>query len=253
MRREFFEYLQDQSEPHSEGENEEPEITSRKEILEPDHLSHSEPSKRSEHSSPNYYPDSTESYSDTPLDEEAIDQFMNEAPPKTEENTFEKTLTNMRLAFGSEKHIRENSVKTLERIDQSQKDSGSGEKTEDKSSVFEKNSFQDFSLKKFTELMNVKNMKNFKTSIQKTFREYNKESILTASDQKCDKMSSTPKKSSCISPRKFSMKDLELDRIGYEKMKENSEKKNRFIQNIMGSSSSQKNKSHSSILVQDEP
>lgn len=40
------------------------------------------------------------------------------------------------------------------------------------------------------------------------------------------------------------MKDLELDRIGYEKMKENSEKKNKFIKQIIGSSSSQ-NKSHS--------
>ena len=44
------------------------------------------------------------------------------------------------------------------------------------------------------------------------------------------------------------MKDLELDRIGYEKMKENSEKKSKFVQNIMGSSSSQNRQNHSSIL-----
>lgn len=228
---------------HNEGENEEPEITSRREQRDI-----SEHEQESEHSGPNYYPDSNESYSDIDMDEEAIEKFLNEPPPLVKDNGFEKTLTNMRLAFGSEKHIRENSVKTLERLDKSHRDSGSDEKTDEKSSVFEKNSFQDFSLKKFTELMNVKNMKNFKTSMQKTFREYNKANIFSNSDKKASKMSSTPKKSSCISPRKFSMRDLELDRIGYEKMKENSEKKNKFIQNIMGSSSSQNKQSHSSIL-----
>ena len=202
-----------------------------------------------ERSEPNYYPDSNESYSDSLINDGEIDDFLNEEISHKQDNIFENTLTNMRLAFGSEQHIRENSVKTLEKIENSQKDSGSGKKTEEKSSIFEKKSFQDFSLKRFTELMNVKNMKNFQNSMQKTFREYNKVNILSVSDQKLNNRKiSTPKKSSCISPRKFSMKDLELDRIGYEKMKENSEKKSRFIQNIMGSSSSQNKHSHTSII-----
>ena len=133
---------------------------------------------------------------------------------------FDKTLTNMRLAFGSEKHIRENSVKTLEKIEG--EDSGSGNKTEEKSSIFEKKSFQEFSLKKFTELMHVKNMRNFQTTVQKTFREYNKEQILSASEKKDknNRTSSTPKKMNYVSPRKANIKDLELDKIGSDKMRE---------------------------------
>jgi hypothetical protein len=158
----------------------------------------------------------------------------------------------MRLAFGSEQHIRENSVKTLEKMEHSQRESNSCEKTEEKSSIFEKKSFQDFSLKKFTELMQVKNMKNFENSMQKTFREYNRDKILTGSEKKpSGRMSSTPKKSSSyISPKKFSMRDLELDRIGYEKMKEHSEKKSQFVKNIIGSSSSQNRRNSTSILYQ---
>ena len=150
------------------------------------------------HSEPNYYPDSNESYSDDLMQEVEADSLLDDQASQKEKDYFEKTLTNMRLAFGSEQHIRENSVKTLEQIDHSQKDSGSGNKTEEKSSIFEKKSFQDFSLKKFTELMNVKNMKNFKDSMQKTFREYNKTKILSASEKKSHKnrKSSTPKKSS---------------------------------------------------------
>lgn len=44
------------------------------------------------------------------------------------------------------------------------------------------------------------------------------------------------------------MKDLELDRIGYEQMKLNSEKKNKFIKQIIGSSSSQHKLNHTSVL-----
>lgn len=178
------------------------------------------------------------------------EDLYNEDSNQHSKNYFEKTLTNMRIAFGSEQRVRENSVKTLEKMEYSVEGSNSGKKTEEKSSIFEKKSFQDFSLKKFTELMQVKNMKNFQNSMQKTFREYNKTKILSASDKKNqnNRTSSTPKKSKCISPRKFSMKDLELDRIGYEKMKENSEKKNKFINQIIGSSSSQNRRNNSSIL-----
>jgi hypothetical protein len=92
-------------------------------------------------------------------------------------------------------------------------------------------------------------MKKFQNAMQKTFREYNKSKILLTSDKKDEnnKTSSTPKKAKCISPRKFSMRDLELDRIGYEKMKQNSAKKEKFINEIMGSSSSQ-NKNNSSYI-----
>lgn len=189
-------------------------------------------------------------YSEDLIKEISEEDLYQEDSNQHSKNYFEKTLTNMRIAFGSEQRVRENSVKTLEKMEFSVEGSNSGKKTEEKSSIFEKKSFQDFSLKKFTELMQVKNMKNFQNSMQKTFREYNKTKILSASDKKNgnNRTSSTPKKSKCISPRKFSMKDLELDRIGYEKMKENSEKKNKFISQIIGSSSSQNRRNNSSIL-----
>lgn len=222
---------------HYESEEEEEEITSRIEY------------PLSQHREEDHFMDSNNSFEGDLIKEVEEDSLYDDSTVHRPLNYFEKTLTNMRLAFGSEKHIRENSVKTLEKMEHSQKESNSGDKTEEKSSIFEKKSFQDFSLKKFTELMQVKNMKNFQNSMQKTFREYNKDKILTASEKKpSGRMSSTPKKSSCISPRKFSMRDLELDRIGYEKMKEHSEKKNEFIKQIIGSSSSQNKFNNTSIL-----
>lgn len=191
------------------------------------------------------YDQSEEKYGDQMIQEVEEDSLYDENAD--EKKLFDKTLTNMRLAFGSELKIRENSVKTLEKADNS--GSGSGDKTEEKSSIFEKKSFQDFSMKKFTELMHVKNMKNFQTTIQKTFREYSKDQILTASDKKdCNNRTSfTPKKNRPVSPRKFSMKDIELDRIGSEKMKQNSAKKSNFVNQIIGSSSS-KNLNKTGIL-----
>lgn len=120
-----------------------------------------------------------------------------------ERKYFNNTLTNMRIAFGSEQQVRENSVKTLEKMELSNEGSSSDKKQKDSSSIFEKKSFQDFSLKKFTELMHVNNMKEFQTSVQKTFREYNKAQILSLSDKKsANNKSSTPKKGKYISPRK---------------------------------------------------
>ncbi|CAI2381250.1 unnamed protein product [Moneuplotes crassus] len=234
-----FEYLHQQS----DQDLAEPGITSK-------NKAESSSSKQLDANLPNsdHHSSSNRDLSEPDMDEEEIEKFLNEPPAHDKSEGFDNTLTNMRLAFGSEKHIRENSVKTLEKIGQIHIEEESGEKTDEKSNVFEKNSFQEYSLKKFTELMNVKNMKNFQTTIQKTFREYNKNNFFTNSDKKASKLSSTPKKSSCISPRKFTMKDLELDRIGYEKMKENSEKKTKFIQNMLGSCSSQNKQSTSSIL-----
>jgi hypothetical protein len=125
-------------------------------------------------------------------------------------------------------------------MEEMQEESGSAKKTEEHSSIFEKQSFQDFSLKKFAELMQVKNMKKFKDDIQKTFREYNKAEILSMSDKKeaHNKTSCTPKKTRYASPGKYSKRDLELDRIGYEQMKLNSEKKNKLVKQMSGSNSS---------------
>ena len=53
----------------------------------------------------------------------------------------------MRIAFGSEQQVRENSVKTLEKMEFSNEGSSSDKKQKDSSSIFEKKSFQDFSLK----------------------------------------------------------------------------------------------------------
>ena len=84
-------------------------------------------------------------------------------------SNLEDTLTNMRIVFGSEQQVRENSLKTLEKMEESWEDSQSVKKNHEKSSIFENKSFQDFSFKKFAELMQVKNMKNFQVSIQKNF------------------------------------------------------------------------------------
>ena len=116
---------------------------------------------------------------------------------------FNNTLTNMRIAFGSEQQVRENSVKTLEKMEFSNEGSKSDKNQRDSSSIFEKKTFQDFSLKKFTELMDVKNMKEFQASVQKTFREYNKAQILSMSDKKsANNKSLTPIKKKYLSPRK---------------------------------------------------
>ena len=58
------------------------------------------------------------------------------------------------------------------------------------------------------------------------------------SDKKNNKTSLTPKKTEYVSPRKYGMRDLELDKFGYEQMKLKSEKKAN-MSNKLGSSSSQ--------------
>lgn len=106
--------------------------------------------------------------------------------------SIDHTLSNMRMAFGSEQSVRENSVKTLEKLEETLSDPESAKK-EENSSIFEKKSFQDFSLKKFAELMHSKNMQEFQDTVHRTCRKFSKPEILLT-EESARRKSATPKK-----------------------------------------------------------
>ena len=95
----------------------------------------------------------------------------------------ESQLQSMRLAFGSEQKIREQSSRTIEELNKSSSqnvkfilDMRQVEEVE------KKESFQEFSYRKFTELMNPDQMSNFLDEVQKTCREYKSELENSISD-----------------------------------------------------------------------
>lgn len=166
---------------------------------------------------------------------------------ETEDNGGD-TLKQMRMLFGSEQKIREQSeaaIKNLntlphEPVEEESEDEGfktpglsqsihEPHNATAKSNVFDRKSFQEFSMKKFQEIMFDNNISEFMNSVERTVRANaveNKTNRTLFEDKPVNEKSMTPKRSSnFVSPRKFSRKELELDRIVGSKMKFMSEKK----------------------------
>ena len=153
-----------------------------------------------------------------------------------------------RMLFGSEQKIREQSEAAIQNLnnaeyeDQEEVESepeefqtpGLSQSIQEqnnataKSNVFDRRSFQEFSMKKFQEIMFENNISDFMSSVERTVRQNNTDNHThrTKKEEKhSHEKSKTPKKSSnFVSPRKFSRKELELDRIVGNKMKYMSEK-----------------------------
>lgn len=176
-------------------------------------------------------------------DEDQTEQSVNQADG-------ENTLKQMRMLFGSEQKIREQSeaaIKNFNGDDElsnenqsededfktpglSQSQSINDKNATAKSNVFNRQSFQEFSMKKFQEIMFDNNISDFMNSVERTVRANTIENSNTKvkKNEGNDKKSLTPKRKSTFnSPRKFSRKELELDRIVGSKMKFMSEKKKR--------------------------
>ncbi|CAI2381902.1 unnamed protein product [Moneuplotes crassus] len=152
------------------------------------------------------------------------------------------TLKQMRILFGSEQRIREQSEAAIKHLncEEPEQDQDSepdefqtpglsqhDESNKISSRIFGKQSFQDFSRKKFQEIMFDGNMSEFMNSVERTVRETVGESkTYRKREEKAKNYTSfTPKKTSFASPRKFNRKELELDSIVGNKMKYMSEKK----------------------------
>ena len=173
-------------------------------------------------------------------DEEQIEE--------SQQNEGVETLKNMRLLFGSEQKIREQSEAAIKNINNETEESIENEELEEEkfqtpglsqsendnknatniSNIFDRHSFQDFSMKKFQEIMFDHNITEFVDSVERIVRQNtagNKTSRVNY-EVKLPKNSITPKKEShFMSPRKFSRKEIELDSIVGRKMKHMSEKK----------------------------
>lgn len=162
----------------------------------------------------------------------------------------ENTLKQMRMLFGSEQKIREQSEAAIKHFNEddelsnenqsededfktpglSQSQSINDKNATAKSNVFNRQSFQEFSMKKFQEIMFDNNISDFMNSVERTVRANTIENSNSKVKQYegNDKKSLTPKRKAAFnSPRKFSRKELELDRIVGSKMKFMSEKKKR--------------------------
>lgn len=163
-----------------------------------------------------------------------------------EEEEQPDTLKQMRMMFGSEQRIREQSEQTIQQFNNRIDDEGDNESepgclrtpgmsqslnksiaSHNTSNVFERKSFQDFSMKKFQELMFENSMTDFMNSVERSVKQNTCENDSRKFDytesHRVDR-SLTPKKSTFKSPRKVSRKELELDRLAGTKMKIMSEK-----------------------------
>jgi hypothetical protein len=109
-----FSYHEDTSE-YEEGEEEEEEMLSRLEY------------PLDTHQQETY---NTESERGS-IEEIEVEDVYQDKPSANTKKQFESTLTNMRLAFGSEQQVRENSVKTLEKMAESTDKSQSAKKTDE--------------------------------------------------------------------------------------------------------------------------
>lgn len=177
-------------------------------------------------------------------------QSYNEHTYQEEEQEVEKekeTLKQMRMVFGSEQKIREQSEAAIQQLthqtnnsydshdcdhDEFQTPGLSQSVTEHRqgtsnTNMFAKNSFQEFSMKKFQELMFENHINDIADSVERSVRENTGEyhPIRSVKDVLHGDKSMTPKRGSFVSPRKVSRKELELDRIAGTKMKYMSEKK----------------------------
>ena len=157
-----------------------------------------------------------------------------------------ETLKQMRMMFGSEQKIREQSQQAIQQLNNQTLEDEFQEENENlqtpslahsvhessnafsKSNVFNRKSFQEFSMKKFQELMFDNKMSDFIDSVEQSVRqntqggETNRQEF---EDSKRSKLSYTTKRNNFVSPRKVSRKEIELDRMAGSKMKYMSEKK----------------------------
>jgi hypothetical protein len=158
----------------------------------------------------------------------------------------ESTLKQMRMLFGSEQKIREQSEAAIKHFNEDDDQSSEHQSDDEdfktpglsqsannhdtaKSNVFNRQSFQEFSMKKFQEIMFDNNISEFMHSVERTVKANTIENGTSRTkNEQNDRKSLTPKrKSTFVSPRKYSRKELELDRIVGSKMKFMSEKKKR--------------------------
>lgn len=173
------------------------------------------------------------------LDDENPNQNISNKECSFEENEEHKTegeadtLKQMRMMFGSEQRIREQSEQAIQQLNTEEEDPDfeiaedviqtpglsihdSAKQDKKSSSVFNRKSFQEFSMKKFQELMFDNNMTDFIDSVERSVRQNKWESKTKQSEneEKPRKESSyTPKRNNFVSPRKVSRKELELDMI----------------------------------------
>ena len=180
---------------------------------------------------------------EAPVVQEGISQ--EDMAPQTD------TLGQMRMMFGSEQIIREQSEQAIKQfntdisgpIEPQQEEAEplddhlntpgklnqslhESQRDLSNSNVFDRKSFQDFSMKKFQELMFENKMGDFMSSVERTVRQNTKEEKLSESGMRYkNRHSQTPKRGSYVSPRKSSRKELELDLMVGSKMKYMSEKK----------------------------
>jgi hypothetical protein len=151
------------------------------------------------------------------------------------------TLKQMRMLFGSEQKIREQSEAAImgEEVEESCRDEFrtpglsqsivEGQIEGGKGWMFDKKSFQEFSMKKFKEMMFENNFSEFMSSVERTVRENTKDNLtsrtIVEGSPKREKSITSKRNTNFVSPRKWSRKELELDRIVGSKMKFMSEKK----------------------------
>ena len=182
------------------------------------------------------------------LDDGSVHSNNEDDQESSQNNEGKETLKQMRMVFGSEQRIREQSeaaIHQLEHYESSVNDHHDLDHDEfwtpglsksnyeqkgslSKSNIFMKTSFQEFSQKKFQEVMYEHNYSDFIDSVERSVREngiemktkYNSKDGLNFDKSK------TPKRNSnFISPRKWSRKEIELDRYVGNNMKYLSEKK----------------------------
>ena len=156
----------------------------------------------------------------------------------------------MRMMFGSEQKIREQSQQAIQQLNNQALEYEFQEENEpsrqtpsvvyskvhessvqhSKCNVFDRKSFQEFSMKKFQELMFDNRMSDFIDSVERSVRQNTQdvdinENEFEQSSRIKTKLNSNKRSNNFKSPRKISRKEIELDRIAGEKMKHMSEKK----------------------------
>ena len=161
-----------------------------------------------------------------------------------------ETLKQMRMMFGSEQKIREQSQQAIQQLNDQTLEHEFQEENEpsqqtpslahsavhessvqhSKSNVFNRKSFQEFSMKKFQELMFDNRMSDFIDSVERSVRQNTQDADTNKNE--FERSSRTTRKSysnkqsnNFKSPRKVSRKEIELDCMAGEKMKHMSEKK----------------------------
>lgn len=162
------------------------------------------------------------------------DHFTDEKPSFQEEEEDEDhcaNLSQMRMAFPDERRIREQSEQAIDFFHElDDEEEPEVVQKDPKEQSFNRKSFQDFSLKKFTELMDEKKMNDFMDSVQRTFRENEKPPMLK--EDSPIRTARSKKEHAYSSPAKSARKEMELDSLAGSNMKILSEQKRRADENM---------------------